>query len=157
MKTIISLTLGSLLTLSALAAENGDLKQKIQELNDKMAKAVVDGKPTESLNLYAEDAISLPNYSPILKGKEAIKKHHQEMETSGIKFHSFDLTTMMIKEAGDLIHEIGTYTLSMSIPGAPERIQDKGKYLTIWKKESDGSLKIVTETWNTDSYPMMGQ
>lgn len=159
MKSIISaLICGSLLCLSALAAEgDGELKEKIQNLNRKMAKAMIDGKATESLALYAEDAISMPNYSPMLKGKEAIKKHHEEMEAAGFKFHSFDLNTQMIKQVDDIIHEIGTYTLSLTPPGMTQRVEDKGKYLTVWKKQGDGSLQIVLDMWNTDIYPMMPQ
>jgi ketosteroid isomerase-like protein len=34
-------------------------------------------------------------------------------------------------------------------------MEDTGKYLTLWEKQADGSLKIKVETWNTDKNPMM--
>ena len=159
MKTIISaLICSSLLSLSTFAAEvNAELKEKIQSINRKMAKAMIEGKATESVALYAEDAVSLPNYGPMLKGKEAIKKHHEQMEAAGMKFHSFDLNTVMLKKVDDIIHEVGTYTLSLTPPGLTQKIEDKGKYLTIWKQQADGSLQIVMDMWNTDAYPMMPQ
>jgi hypothetical protein len=33
-------------------------------------------------------------------------------------------------------------------------ISDKGKYLTIYERDANGSLKIKVETWNTDLNPM---
>ena len=158
MKTIISALLSTLLCVSALAAEEStDLKEKIQTLNRKMATAMIEGKAIESLALYAEDAISMPNYSPMLRGKAAIRKHHEEMDAAGFKFHTFDLTTLIVKEAGEVIHEIGTYSLSLTPPGLDQKVHDKGKYITIWKKQPDGSLQIVLDMWNTDAYPMAQQ
>jgi ketosteroid isomerase-like protein len=45
----------------------------------------------------------------------------------------------------------------MNIPGMPNDFEDQGKYLTIWEKQSDGSLKIKVEMWNTDVNNMGGQ
>ena len=52
--------------------------------------------------------------------------------------------------SGDLIHEIGKYEISLEIPGVPHPITDKGKYLVIWQRQNDGTLKIKLETWNND-------
>ena len=30
------------------------------------------------------------------------------------------------------------------------RISDMGKYLTVWRKETDDNWRIVTEIWNSD-------
>jgi ketosteroid isomerase-like protein len=39
------------------------------------------------------------------------------------------------------------------MPGNDKPMNDAGKYVTIWEKQKDGSLKIKIETWNTDSNP----
>jgi ketosteroid isomerase-like protein len=51
---------------------------------------------------------------------------------------------------GNLITEIGTYKISMSMPNMDNPIDDHGKYLTIWEKQKDGSLKVKVEIWNSD-------
>jgi ketosteroid isomerase-like protein len=33
-------------------------------------------------------------------------------------------------------------------------MEDHGKYLTVWEKQKDGSLKVKVETWNSDVDPM---
>ena len=53
-----------------------------------------------------------------------------------------------------MITEIGTYKMNRSMPGMDKPMDDHGKYLTIWEKQKDGSLKIKVETWNSDVDPM---
>jgi ketosteroid isomerase-like protein len=31
--------------------------------------------------------------------------------------------------------------------------QDKGKYLTVWKRQANGEWKIVADTWSSDLTP----
>jgi hypothetical protein len=40
------------------------------------------------------------------------------------------------------------------MPGMEKPMDDRGKYLTIWEKQKDGSLKVKIETWNSDINPM---
>ena len=44
--------------------------------------------PETMLDMYAEDAISLPNYSPRMEGKAAFREHHTQMSKAGIKIVS---------------------------------------------------------------------
>ena len=53
-----------------------------------------------------------------------------------------------------MITEIGTYKISMTMPNMDKPMEDHGKYLTIWEKQKDGSLKVKVETWNSDVDPM---
>lgn len=54
---------------------------------------------------------------------------------------------------GDLVWEIGTYSVTLSLPGMSQPVTDIGKYLTIWQKQNDGTFKIKLEIWNTDINP----
>ena len=40
------------------------------------------------------------------------------------------------------------------MPGVPNDVVEEGKYLTVWEKQADGSLKVKLETWNSDTNPM---
>ena len=57
--------------------------------------------------------------------------------------------------AGEHVIEIGTFEISLQMPGMPGPIDDKGKYMTVYIRDADGALKIKAETWNTDINPMM--
>jgi ketosteroid isomerase-like protein len=140
--------------LNVQSQSNEELKAKIEKLNSQMCKAMLAGDHEKNLSLYTNDAISLPSYSPMLTGIAEIKKSNEEMAKSGAKILSFEITTKNITPAGNLIIEIGLYKMSMKMEGMEELINDNGKYITVWEKQADGSLKIKIETWNTDVNPM---
>lgn len=153
---ILFVALLCLAGLNLLAQSEDELKRKVEKINKEMAKNMLEGNYTAGYNNYTADAISLPNNSTMLNGLDAIKASGQSMAQSGIKFKSFETTTMQVKSCGNQVTEIGTFKMSMSIPGMPNDYEDHGKYLTIWEKQADGSLKIKVEMWNTDVNPMGG-
>ena len=143
----------SLLISTNLFSQDGDLKKAIEEMNSTMCKAILSGDMATSLSFYADDAISLPSYEPMLKGKAAIEAASKKNHEAGFKINAITLNTMDVWSGGDLAYEIGTYTINMTIPGMPNAMDDKGKYLTVWQKQTDNSWKIKAETWNSDNNP----
>ncbi len=138
----------------ALSQTSTDYRAKIESLNKEMAKNMVEGNTEKLLNLYTEDAISLPSYQPIREGKAAIREASTEMAKTGVKYTSFEPKTLKVTVNGNQITEIGTYSITVLPPNADKPIEDHGKYLTIWEKQKDGSLKVKVETWNSDVDPM---
>ena len=138
----------------ALSQSNSDYKSKIESINKEMAKNMLEGNAEKLLALYTEDAISMPSYQPIHDGIAAIRTASDEMAKTGIKYNSFTPTTLKVMVNGNLITEIGTYKISMSMPNMDNPMDDHGKYLTIWEKQKDGSLKVKVEIWNSDVDPM---
>jgi ketosteroid isomerase-like protein len=162
MKTLILKTTFLLLILvffkiDSFGQSDAELKQKIEAINRQMAKDMIEGNYTSGLKNYVTDAISMPNNSRMVQGIDEIRKSTEVMMQSGAKFTSFESKTMQVISSGNLVTEIGTYKMSMNIPGMPNDFEDQGKYLTIWEKQSDGSLKIKVEMWNTDVNNMGGQ
>jgi ketosteroid isomerase-like protein len=141
----------------AFSQSGSDYKSKVQSLNKEMAKNMLAGNSEKNLSLYTEDAISMPANEPMADGLPAIRKSNEEMLKSGMKVTAFEPVTQKVMVNGNQITEIGTYTFSMTMPGMDKPIDDHGKYLTIWEKQKDGSLKIKIETWNSDAMNKMGQ
>lgn len=155
LSTLIALTIVLAVTgVNAWAQSNDKLKEKIQKLNTEMMEAMVAEDFDKIMDFYTEDAISMPSYEPMLVGKEAIKKSNEQMMSSGMKMKSVDFTTKQVQSCGDMIIEIGNYNISMEMPMMEQPVNDMGKYMTVWEKQADGSLKIKMETWNTDMNPM---
>ena len=67
-----------------------------------------------------------------------------QMAVKDMKFHTDEVMV-----AGDLAVENGTYEMTLLPKGGKEMV-DKGKYLTVWKKQADGSWKIVRDINNSD-------
>jgi len=157
LKTLFSTCLLFVLIFSASVAFSqtpAEYKAKIETINKEMVKYMLEGNTEKALSLYAEDAISLPSYEPMHDGLAAIRKASEEMAKSGWKCTSFAPTTLKVMVNGNLITEIGLYKISMTMSGMDKPMDDHGKYLTVWEKQKDGSLKIKIETWNSDVNPM---
>ena len=56
-----------------------------------------------------------------------------------------------IEGRGDLAYVRGTYTMTLHPDGAPEPVEDAGKYLEIRRKQSDGSWLYVADMFNSDN------
>ena len=149
------LLLVSLFTASVVFSQTNEAyKEKIEKMNKEFTKAMLEGNMEKTFSMYAQDAISMPSYEPMKEGLAAIKKSNEEMMKSGFKVKSFETKVMKVNSTGNMITEIGTYKITMTMPGMDKPMDDHGKYLTIWEKQNDGSLKIKVETWNSDVNPM---
>jgi ketosteroid isomerase-like protein len=141
---------------AAVSAGGSDAKlmQEVRALGDALTKAMLDNEVEVMLEMYADDAISLPNYGPRMQGKDAFRKHHRQMAEYGMKVIAFDSDPTEVWKAGKHVIEIGTFKIKLEMPGMPVPVEDKGKYMTVYVRDKGGSLKIKAETWNTDVNPM---
>lgn len=94
---------------------------------------------------YASDALVMPPNSESVKGNDVIAVWGGAVRM-GVK--GFKLNTSDIIGGGDIYTETGTFEMT----GAENKTLDKGKYITVWKKDN-GSWKIYRDIWNT-SMPM---
>lgn len=138
----------------AMAQSNEKLKSQIEKINKEMAEAMISGNQEKSMSFYAKDVISLPNYEKMLEGVDAVRKSNEAMKNSGWTVKSFEPVTLKVTGCDKLITEIGTFKISFAMEGMEHPIEDIGKYVTVWEKQADGSLKIKIEMWNSDTNPM---
>jgi uncharacterized protein (TIGR02246 family) len=100
---------------------------------------------------YADDAsLMIPNM-PVAKGKDAIKTALTGMLSDKNLALSFAASTAEVSKSGDLAYTQGTYTLTMTNPKTKKPVTEKGKYVTIYKKQSDGSWKAIEDINNADA------
>ncbi|QQS36110.1 MAG: DUF4440 domain-containing protein [Ignavibacteriales bacterium] len=134
------------------AQSESEIRAKVDAMNKEFVKAMLADDMTTMLTFYTDDIISLPSYQGSVRGIEAVKKMGEEQQKMGWKTKSFNLNTTDIIIQGNLAIEIGNYDMDMSGPGV-DSWPDNGKYITVWEIQSDGSLKIKVEMWNTDNNP----
>jgi uncharacterized protein (TIGR02246 family) len=150
------LTISILLIVSTnLFAQNKkeEMIKKVEEWNKQFSEAMIANDKAKMLFFYADDAYSLPSYSPMLVGKKAIENSMNMDENSDMKITSFKFNTKDLWISGDQMCEVGTYDLSMTMGNPAKTTNDHGKYLTIYQKQKDGSWKIKADMWNTDLNP----
>lgn len=93
--------------------------------------------------LFAPDGVLLGRNGKFFKGpKEVFERQKKVMESAGKGVKS-TVTTVDLWLDGDTAYETGTYSYKYQENGKP--VNEEGRYVTIWKKQSDGSWKIVTD------------
>jgi uncharacterized protein (TIGR02246 family) len=98
---------------------------------------------------YADGAFQLPPNGSIRVGKEAIQSAFRTDFDQSI--HETADVAEDVRVVGDLAFARGTYAAKSTpkVPGAAI-VDDKGKWLTAYRRQADGSWKIVVDIWNSD-------
>lgn len=156
MQRIVILFLLAVLVCSCASPQPdvAQVRKTIEAMSQKSAKDLVAGTWDTTLALFTDDAISMPNFMPIARGKHAIKEEYKQMMNGGMKFLTVDFKTTDVHVSGDFAFEVGTYTMTMEVPSMG-KIDDAGKYLTVYQRSPDGTWKTKVETWNNDKPPTM--
>jgi uncharacterized protein (TIGR02246 family) len=157
MKNLYVMLIGMfcLITINVLA-QNPDLaqlKSNIEQMNKEYDQAMLSGDYNKINSFFADDALNMPSYSPMERGKDAISESTKK-DLESTKYNSFTTKPMDVYGNGDLVYEIGTYQVNFTMQKNPTAMDDHGKYVNIWQKQNDGTWKIKVETWNSDSNPM---
>jgi uncharacterized protein (TIGR02246 family) len=100
---------------------------------------------------FAEDGYALYPGAGILSGKPAIKAAMAPYFADPNFSLTFQSTRAMASKGGDMVYSQGTYTMTVTDPNTKKPMTDKGKFLTIYTKQADGSWKAVADTFNSDS------
>jgi ketosteroid isomerase-like protein len=61
---------------------------------------------------------------------------------------TLDLKTLEVLHQGDYAYETGLYDIQMTVN--QELIQDNGKYIVVWERQSDGQWLCKKDIWNTN-------
>jgi len=132
---------------------NDALIALVDKTGNESEKAFLRGDIEALAQFWTDDIISMPDQQEMIRGKEDLKKTMEAVIKSGIKFESIESTTIEAKSCGELVYEVGTFSQTVIIPNTSEPVTSKGKYLNIWQRQPDGSLKIAVEIFNTDPRP----
>ncbi len=98
---------------------------------------------------YAKDARVQPNHAPEVVGQEAITAMYEELRKNyGIKAMEFEITGL--ESEGDVTWVTGAYKLEMQPPGAAAPQEDHGKYIELFRRQPDGSLRCILDAFNSD-------
>jgi ketosteroid isomerase-like protein len=138
---------------------NSNKNPNIKEIEENLRKAdlsiqnAVAQKDINSLiSFYADDACLLPTAEPIVKGKSSIKQEWQHIFQIPDFSNKSSLTKIEISKDGSMAYTMGSYLAIMQGEDG-NSVQEPGKWVTIWKKQSDGQWLIIVDTYNTDVPP----
>ena len=153
MRKIIPLLLVFLCVLAC--KQNGNLKEEenaLLETDRKFSSLSVEkGRAEAFLEYMTDDVTILPRQGHPIEGKESFKRlmmGEGQEEESVLKWEPY---FVKISNSLDLGYTLGKYELSsMDAEGATQKAY--GYYVTIWRRQPDGSWKFVYDAGN-DSPP----
>ena len=101
------------------------------------------------ISFTSDDSLMLAPNAPTVSGKEAVRKAWSDMLALPGLVLSWKPTKVEVAKSGEIGYTLGTYELTVNdAKGNPNT--DRGKYLTVWKKQADGAWKSAVDTFNSD-------
>ena len=124
----------------------------LKQLEAEFMKAAADRGSQGYMSYYAEDSVELPNGGPIIRGKTNIA---QGMGFLDDKNNGLIWTPVgaEISASGDLGYTYGNYEFHSKNKGGKVTVE-YGKYTSIWKRQKNGSWKVVLDMGNSSRAPM---
>jgi len=99
-------------------------------------------------SLYTEDATLLPPGSSPVKGRKNIQQYWQAFFDAGAS--DPQLRVVDVSSFGDMAYEIGAFEANLPVPQGGTALT-QGKYVVIWKRQPDGSIKLLVDIFNTNA------
>jgi len=95
---------------------------------------------------YAPEGAALPANAPIVQGRQAIA----EWLKSFPPIIEMKIEHQTIEGDGNLAYVYGTYHMKTGSPDSDEIMEDRGKYIEVWKRQADGGWLIIYDIFNSD-------
>lgn len=117
-------------------------KQKIHELNQKMAEAFRSGDMVKVAEFYADDATIIIPGGKKIEGRKAIYEYLTTLKNS----KDFKLEVSDVNGSGKMLYQVGTVTFTADKNGTPE--MHSADQVKVWKRGSDWNYKISVDSYN---------
>jgi uncharacterized protein (TIGR02246 family) len=102
-------------------------------------------------SIYAPDATLMVPNAPTVRGPEIADAMKGMFADPNLSI-TFVNTKAEVARSGDLGYTVGTYAMTASDPKTKMPMAEKGRYVTVFAKQADGSWKAVSDI-NTPDGP----
>jgi ketosteroid isomerase-like protein len=126
-------------------------RDDVRNLKARFAKAVAEKDVKALVDCYETDGIVLAPDAPMVRGSSALGGLFQkDIIDAGVQAIEFDTTDLV--EDGSLVIEAGRNLVHVELPDA-RSIANPGKYLVVYRRQADGTLKLIFDSFSSDSAP----
>jgi ketosteroid isomerase-like protein len=130
---------------------DADIKA-IKDADAAEAKDMADKAFDKMVSYYADNATLYTPGAPAAVGKPAIEALSKTLRDIDLEL-KFSSGKVDVAKNGDLGYVQGTYTETAMDPKTKRRSMEKGNYVTIYKRQTDGGWKIIEDINTPDSAP----
>ena len=132
-----------------LAAE----QSKIRDIEAGWVKEAAAKDLEKSAGHYADDAILMMPGAPPAKGKDAIRAGWKGLLDDPNFKLDFSADRVEMSAGGDLATTRGSYSMTVTNPKTKKPVDDKGSYMTVYKKQADGAWKVIEDMTSSEVAP----
>ncbi len=136
-------------------------EKKVSEFPEQDVRAIQDihhhwlseerrGNPVAVLQWCTDDVRWIPPDSPVLAGKEAIRKW---LESNEMEIKSLEATNLQITGSGSVAYKTGDYSTTFVDPNNSEIYRVSGTHLWGLHKLSGGDWRVAVVAWNSIEEP----
>jgi uncharacterized protein (TIGR02246 family) len=158
MKTIGLITVSGLALFlggcdSSPAVNKVAVEKSVTDVEKSILKAANDKDAAAFASHYTADAVFMSSGQAPLKGAEAIAAGMKSMMADPNLKLDFASDRVDVADAGDMVATRGSYTLSVSDPNTKQPVNDHGSYVTVFRKQADGSWKAALDIITSEVAP----
>jgi uncharacterized protein (TIGR02246 family) len=102
---------------------------------------------------YADDGSLIIAGAPASTGKDAIRAAFKGLIADPALSLQFHATRVEVAKSGDLGSTQGPYSLTVTDPVSKQLVHDHGTYVTVYRKQTDGSWKAVSDVASSEVPP----
>jgi len=130
------------------------IERSVVDVEKGMRKAANDKDAMAFAALYVPEAIMMTPGMPPMKGQDAIRTGMKALLGDPNFKIDFASDKVEVADSGDMAATRGSYTLTVTDPATKKAINDKGSYVTVFRKQKDGAWKAVLDC-NVSEIPPM--
>jgi uncharacterized protein (TIGR02246 family) len=154
--SLTAIAAGTGLVLISLPSEGQTAKglsaadiKKIDDVTQTAVNAALARDFATWASLFLDDAVIYPPNEPAVKGRVAIRAWLEKFPP----ITEFKLNHEKVEGREDLAYVLGTYTMTITPPGAPGPVKDSGKFVTIVRRQPDGRWLGAVDMFSSDLPP----
>src|SRR4051794_37748120 len=123
------------------------LKNAVDQTRDQHVAAVNAGDAEGATALFGPKAIFLPPGAPALEGTPSIRAWFNQV-FANFNIQGFGLEPGTVDQYGDAMIEHGNWKATFQPKNGSPALPAGGTYLTVYALLSDGSVRIIRDTFN---------
>jgi len=116
----------------------------IRATESEQLKAFVALDPVKTVSFHTDDVVAMSADAPVIQGRENMQKYLEKMMADKPEA-SWTPVKVEVARSGDLAYDWGTAKLN--VKDKKGKVSETTfKYVSVWRKQPDGSCKIAVET-----------
>jgi ketosteroid isomerase-like protein len=130
--------------------ESGELASLIREGIQAFCEFFKASQFDKMAQFYSPDTTLMLPHRPAIRGADSLPAVFSELKRAGLG--DWRIEPNRIEQFGDTALEYGTYSFLMRQQNGTD-VAERGKYLVVWRRQTDGRWLIHADVANSDSPP----